>query len=306
MPTLGLETLIANSTSAKGGLTSMNKLYQHNSSITTENQAIASWLVHKAENIPNLNFSISNPANVEQMTYLLVAILNLFFSKVKLPLNLRPFIFALIGANAGCPKGENEWFYLRDYELAIHLMDDEAKTSEALKQRIKRLRKSLIEWQKKNQFKLVIIDRGYVEPEKNKQGEIETNLLGQKIAKGIPTRYKLDVLKVALEILKEHQVNPKSHTELKQMARELQSKLKGFYASPNTGGIEDSDKQWKRTYFFARSNLKKLVGFAKENYADPAETIMSLVQNVMEETECNDVMDLWLKEHNQNTGESIS
>ena len=216
---------------------------------------------------------------------------------ILLPLKFRPFIFALAGASAGCPKDKSGWFYLRDWELAIQMMDEEGKSAGTLKQRIKRLRNDLEAWQIKNKVPLIIFDRGYPDPIKNHEGEIVTNPYGQKVAKGVPSRYRLDVLTAALEVLRKHQLNPKSRTEVKAMAIKLKSKLKGWYINPDSAGRQDPDKQRSRARSLALSNMKMMMELAREDGEDPVVPLMTLVQEAVEKfLQPDDRIDHWLRE----------
>jgi hypothetical protein len=275
----------------------MTELYHQDYRTDNEQQLVEDWLILKAKEIPDLNFSLADPADVEQMACLLIAILNIYFSKILLPLKFRPFIFALAGASAGCPKDEDGWFYLRDRELAIQLMDEEGKSVGALKQRIKRLRSDLEAFQIKNNVRLVIIDQGYSDPIKNDKGEIAKSLFGDKLAKGKPSRYRLNVLTVALEVIREHQSNPKSRTEINNMAKELKGRLIGWYVSPDSAGRKDPDKQRRRSWSLALSNMKKVIQFAREDDEDPVVFLMTLVKTASEEfLQPDDRVDQWLRE----------
>ncbi len=276
----------------------VSRVYQQNLRTGNESQAVQAWLVEKAKEIPDLEYSIADPADVEQMACLLLAVLNIYFSIILLPLKFRPFIFAIIGASVGCTKTQDGWVYLRDRELATQLMDEEGKTAGALKQRIKRLRDGLEQWQIKNEIRLVLIDRGYAEPIKNSEGEIVTNPYGQKLAKGKPSRYRLDVLTGAIEILRQHQFNPHSRTGVKAMATKLRTKLKGWYVNPDSAGRKDPKNQRARARSLALSNMKKIVELTREDGEDPVVPLLTLLQEAVERFLLPaDRIDQWLREY---------
>src|SRR5215470_14071081 len=107
----------------------MRSIAMHNRDFQDDRayEALKPIIMGAKNEFPELDFSRADTADIEQMTCLLIAILNCYFSLVKLPLNLRPFIFGLIGASVGCEKTDYGWFYLRDRQLAIHIMGEDGR-----------------------------------------------------------------------------------------------------------------------------------------------------------------------------------
>ncbi len=96
-------------------------------------------------------------------------VFNFLYGRIGLPLELRTFIDALIGAS----NGKTDWFECSDKTLAVRLIGaaEDGKTHGALKKMIQRRRKKLIEWQRANKYVLVEIDIGYAESARDMEAE---------------------------------------------------------------------------------------------------------------------------------------
>jgi hypothetical protein len=280
----------------------MTELFDEEWEAYNEREVLEAWLIHKAKEIPDLNIS-TNPADVEELTWLLMNILDIYFSKIMLPPKLRPYIFTLACLEAHRPKDGEGWFYVWDVDVPMLLMHGQGKPPKGL---IQRMERKLDRWQTDTGLEAVLIDRDYVEPVRNAQGEILDITYGVRSEIGKPARYKLNLLTDVLEILTKHHLNPKLLAGLKSIMMELDSELRGWKTSRDFARRANPGRQRRRAYFFARSNMKKVIEHAREHGHDPVGAVMNLVKEVTRDIRPDARVDTWLRGQLVNNDEPTS
>jgi hypothetical protein len=193
---------------------------------------------------------------------------NFLYSRMGLPLKLRPFINALIGAS----NGDTDWFECRDRDLASRMMGDAAdgKTSDALKKTVQRLRDALIEWQLKNNYELVEIDKGYAEYLRNKKtGEVITNPDGTRALGFQSTRYRLPLLPHAKRVLIEAYTHPTKPGDVSLIAKKLMALLRHQPMQWDSAGRQDEARQLRRFRSQGITNIRKAIELERKQGGDP-------------------------------------
>jgi hypothetical protein len=271
----------------------MTELYDEGWETYNELETLKGCLIQKAQEIPDLHISIDNPADVEQMAWLLRTVIDLYFSKIMLPFKFRGFIFSLVCLEQNHRKDEDGWFYVWDLDLDSLMSDEERR----LPKRSTRLRDELERWQTDNGVEVLLFDRNYSEPVRDAQGEIIDIRYGMNsVDWGKLYRYKLNVLTDVLEILRKHRLDPKLLPGLTSMAMELNSKLTGQNTGLDSEGRTYPGKQRRRSFSSARSSIRKLIERARKDGDDPVVPIMELVKEVTSDIGPDDRVDMWLRE----------
>lgn len=167
---------------------------------------------------------------------------NLLYGALQLPLDLRNFLDAVMAVS----KGSIKWFEYPDLKLAAQLFGDpeeDGNSIGALKKRIQRLRKKLMEWQMKKNLRLVDVDPGHSKYGRDQQGNVDTSYLERNA-----TTYRLPILPVLEATLRDCISGQRNNSAeiLKFLIERHVNDLAGKPVYPDSGGYTDLNKQSAR------------------------------------------------------------
>lgn len=205
-------------------------------------------------------------------------VFNFLYSRIGLPLELRNFIDALIGAS----NGQTDWFECSDKALAVRLIGDAAdgKTPNALKKKIQRLRKKLIVWQQEHQYVLVETDIGYAESMRDEAGEIITYSDGSRELEYHPTRYRLPILPHAKRVLLEAFSNPNRLGDVSLVAKRLMGLLRDEPKVWDSAGRTDEARQLRRLTSMGKTSFKKAIELERKQGGNPRRLLMEAMKEI--------------------------
>lgn len=205
-------------------------------------------------------------------------VFNFLYSRIGLPLELRNFIDALIGAS----NGQTDWFECSDKALAVRLIGDavDGKTPNALKKKIQRLRKKLIVWQQEHKYVLVEIDIGYAESMRDEAGEIITYSDGSRELEYHPTRYRLPILPHAKQVLLEAFSNPNRLGDVSLVAKRLMGLLQDEPKVWDSAGRTDEARQLRRFKSMGKTSFKKAIELERKQGGNPRRLLMEAMKEI--------------------------
>lgn len=206
------------------------------------------------------------------------------FGRIGLPLELRAYVLALIGAS----EGRTDWFECSDRALAVRLIGDAAdgKTPNALKKKIQRMRKKLNDWQQEHKFVLVETDIGFAESLRNEIGEVITYPDGSRELEYHPTRYRLPILPHATQILREAFSNPNRIGDVSLVAKRLIGLLRDEPKVWDSAGRSDGVRQLRRLRSMGKTSIKKAIQLERIQGGNPRR----LFKEVMKEVEAEAIL----------------
>jgi hypothetical protein len=193
---------------------------------------------------------------------------NWIYSEIRLPLDLHLYVNALVGASGG----KSDWFELTDREVGIRMRGDmeDGNSPDALKKRVYRLRKKLIEWQQAHNYVLVEVDVGYANALRDeKTGEVILNPDGTPALEFHKTRYRLPVLPHAKQILLEAFSNPKLRGDISLTAKRLMALLQAEPKQWDSAGRYDEARQLRGYRSRGITNIKKAIELVRKQGDDP-------------------------------------
>lgn len=203
---------------------------------------------------------------------------NYLFGYIGLPLELRAYVMALIGAS----DGETDWFDCPDKDLAIRLLGDEAdgKTVSALKKKVQRFRGKLRSWQIKHAYNLVETDTGYGEYKRGEGNKIITKLTGKPEIVYHPSRYRLPILTHAVSTLREANKIPGRINDLPRTTKLLIERLHGIPAEPDSAGRLDENKRLRRFCSTGKTNLIRAIQMVREQRGDTRQFLKTVIEEL--------------------------
>ncbi len=203
---------------------------------------------------------------------------NYTFGCIGLPLELRAYVLALIGAS----DGETDWFDCSDRDLAIRLLGDEAdgKTVSALKKRVQRLRAKMRSWQREHGYSLVEIDIGYGEYQRDGENEVVIGNNGKPEVTYHPSRYRLPILTQAVATLREAHKIPGRINDLPLTTKLLIQRLHGIPAEPDSAGRLDENKRLRRFCSTGKTNLIRAIQMVREQRGNTRQFLRTVIEEL--------------------------
>ncbi len=203
---------------------------------------------------------------------------NYLFGYIGLPLELRAYVLALIGAS----DGETDWFDCSDRDLAIRLLGDEAdgKTVSALKKRVQRLRVKMRSWQREHGYNLVEIDIGYGEYQRDGENKVVIGADGKPEVAYHPSRYRMPILTHAANTLREAYGLPGRTNNLPLTIKGLIERLHGIPAEPDSAGRLDEGKRLRRFCSTGKTNLIRAIQMVREQHGNTRQFLNAVVEEL--------------------------
>ena len=214
----------------------------------------------------------------------ILAVKNLLYGVLQLPLELRNFLDAVLAVS----EGKSGWFECPDLKLAAQLLGDpeeDGHSNGSLKKRIQRLRKKLMEWQERKNYRLVDIDPGHSKYGRDLENNIDTSYLEYHA-----TQYRLPILPV-LEVILRDCISGQKWSNLDVMKSIVERHVNGLAAKPvypDSGGYKNPGKQFMRLKRQGISAIIRCLQHYKINGGSPSELLEQIESEI--ETKAKDLL----------------